>query len=205
MCGGRHASSPKITILVGPSERRFLLSRTLLQQHSIYFRKFQIPARGNAPVFLLPECNEYAFGAFSRWLHFGHEFADEPGSTIANHDDPTCGSLLLCCYVLAYKLQALGFKQRILDEVHVYYCGNAVMLSLNHIRYVYASISDKDDLLRRFCMRKMCVQTWLDEGMAEQAFLGLMVESGPLMDGYLETRERLKAYKGKELHRFMFE
>lgn len=201
----RHASSPKITVLVGPYERRFLISRSLLQQHSEYFRNLQIPAKGNAPVFPLPECSELAFAAFARWLHFSDD--EEPSSTIPIHNNHTCGPILLGCYVLAHKLQVLRFKQRILDEIHVYYgdSANNNMLNLNHIWYVYWNIRDKHDPLRRFCMRKICVQAWLDERMAGEAFLGLMAKAGPLMDDYLETTERLQAYRGEDLHRFMFE
>jgi hypothetical protein len=204
---GRLASSPTVTVLVGDRKNPYHLNSLCLQHHSLHFRSLliDIPFGEPTPELRLPDVDEIAFDTFTQYVHFRHGSGTD--STKANND-PLHASRLFHCYTLGDKLQALRFKKYILGKVHDYFRENpATPVTADQIRSIYDGTSEKNDPLRRFCMKKMCIQTSTDEKWAEQAFFELMGEAGPMMDDYLEGREEFVAYEseGKDASLFMFE
>ncbi|KAI9929765.1 hypothetical protein ASPWEDRAFT_530538 [Aspergillus wentii DTO 134E9] len=99
-------------------------------------------------------------------------------------------SLQFSCYVLADKLQAPGFKRLILDEIRSYaeICNPADM-TVDHVRYVYENTIRDDDPLRRFCIMIKSVRTPIEKTLADESFLSLMEDGGPLV------RDVMQAYR----------
>ncbi|KAL1966409.1 hypothetical protein VTN77DRAFT_4551 [Rasamsonia byssochlamydoides] len=92
--------TPIVTVLVGPSERRFHLHRGLLRRHSLFFRSMLRTDRfqeGQTQVVRPPEDDVTSFAVFAEWLYVGSEcdtgaiFKDAHGKNVAENDDDFLG------------------------------------------------------------------------------------------------------------------
>lgn len=106
--------------------------------------------------------------------------------------------LQFTCYVLADKLQALGFKRLIMDEIrcHGEFC-KPNNVTMEHIRYVYNNTISPVDPLRRFCIMMRCKKMPLEETLEDPEFLELLENGGPLVRDIMRTC-RKQTIKQKE-------
>lgn len=90
-------------------------------------------------------------------------------------------------YVLGDKLQASGFKCRIMEEIrcHGEFC-NPSDLTIGHIQYVYDNTISQDGPLRRFCIRIKCKRISIGETLADSEFLNLMEVLGERHDTHVQ-------------------
>lgn len=181
-------SPPMVGVRVGPSGRIFFLDGNRLRPHSQFFGNMpenKVFLNGEIRVFRLPaEYDAAVFSVFSEWLHHFPNPGLETGTIAKNNN--TGAYILLKCYVLALQLQAPVFRDFILGEIQVFYCFRAV-LTLDEIRYVYENTHETYDLLRRYCIWKMCAQVTINPTLAQEVFFELSIEGGPIMMDYFEA------------------
>lgn len=106
--------------------------------------------------------------------------------------------LQFTCYVLADKLQALGFKRLIMDEIrrHGEFC-KPNNVTTEHMQYVYNNTISPVDPLRRFCIMMRFKKMPLEETLEDPEFLELVENGGPLVRDIMRTC-RKQTIKQKE-------
>jgi hypothetical protein len=95
--------------------------------------------------------------------------------------------LQFSCYFLADKLQAPEFKYHILKEIERYgeHCDPS-HLTIGHIKLIYENTAMAKDPLRKFCIFLKCVNTPIDQTLADPEFQALMVQGGPLVKDVMD-------------------
>lgn len=178
----------------------------LFFEHMLRSNNFRESRRN---VVKLPEDDETSFAVFAEYLYLGGECdtgavlrgfrnEDQEEQDTEMEDDASIADdqynfmLQFSCYVLADKLQALGFKRHIMDEIwrHGEFCDPAD-LTVNDVRYVYDNTISQNDPLRRFCVMMKCKRVPIEQALDDSDFIALMEDGGPLVEDVMQMCRKL--------------